>query len=145
MIHPPQIISSEKAPAAIGPYSQAVRCGQFIFCSGQIPIDPASGELITGDVAAQTERCLLNLSALLHAAGAGLPSVVKVTVFLTDLANFQAMNEVYARYFKTRHPARSTIQVAGLPKGSSVEIEAVAFLPDGDHASLSPASSTLPL
>lgn len=120
------VISSSEAPAAVGPYSQAVRAGQTLYCAGQIPLDPATGELIEGDVAAQTERVLQNLGGVLRAAGLDYKDVVKTTVFLTDLGNFAAMNEVYARYFAAPFPARSTIQVAGLPKGASVEIEAVA-------------------
>lgn len=123
------VVSAPKAPAAVGPYSQAVKAGSFLFCSGQIPIDPASGELIAGGVAAQTERCLENLKAVAEAAGASLSDVVKTTVFLTDLGGFQEMNGVYARYFTADFPARSTIQVAALPKEASVEIEAVILLP----------------
>jgi 2-iminobutanoate/2-iminopropanoate deaminase len=119
-------ISSPSAPKAVGPYSQGIRTGDFIFLAGQIPLDPATGELVTGDISAQTRRCLENIKALLAAEGATCANVVKATVFLTDLANFAAMNAVYAEYFTELPPARSTIQVAGLPKASMVEIEVVA-------------------
>jgi len=121
------VIASPNAPAALGPYSQGIRQGQMVFFAGQIPVDPKTGNLIDGDAAAQTRQALENLSALLHAAGLGFENVVKTTVFLADLANFTAMNEVYAHYFKSPFPARSTIQVAALPKGAAVEIEAVAI------------------
>jgi 2-iminobutanoate/2-iminopropanoate deaminase len=119
-------ISSPAAPKAVGPYSQGIRTGDFIFLAGQIPIDPATGELVPGDVTAQTRRCLENIKALLAAEGATPANVVKATVFLTDLANFAAMNAVYAEYFTELPPARSTIQVAGLPKAAMVEIEVIA-------------------
>jgi 2-iminobutanoate/2-iminopropanoate deaminase len=121
------VISTELAPRAIGPYSQAIRVHNLIFCAGQTPIDPAAGKLIEGDVAAQTRRVLLNLSAVLEAAGTSLGRVVKTTVFLTDMANFKAMNEVYAEFFPEHPPARSTIAVAGLPLGAQVEIECIAL------------------
>lgn len=122
-----EIIQTGQAPAAVGPYSQAVKAGGFVFCAGQIPLEPATGELTAADVALQTERVLENVKAVLAAAGSGLEQVVKTTVFLQDLADFAAMNAVYARFFPTNPPARSTIQVAGLPKGALVEIEAVAM------------------
>lgn len=124
-----QKIATSEAPAAVGPYSQAIVAGQTAYCAGQIPLDPATGELVEGDVSVQTDRVLRNLTAVLKAAGAETSHVVKTTVFLTDLANFPAMNEVYARYFSEPFPARSTIGVAALPKGAAVEIEAVAVLP----------------
>ena len=114
------------APAAIGPYAQAVVSDGWVFCSGQIPMDPATGEMVTGDVGSQTDRVLSNLSAVLQAAGASLATVVKTTVFLTDMNDFGAMNEVYARYFEGHRPARATVQAAALPKGAGVEIECVA-------------------
>lgn len=120
------IISSDKAPKAIGPYSQAVKVGDFLFCSGQIPLDPATGEVVAGDAAAQARRALENLTAVLAAGGATVNNVVKVTMFLTDMADFAAVNAVYAEYFVTEPPARSTIQVAALPRGVKVEIEATA-------------------
>ncbi len=122
------IIKSPSAPAAVGPYSQAVKACNLMFCSGQIPIDPATGKLVEGDITAQTTRVLENLKALLADQGLGLDRVVKNTVFLTDLANFAAMNAVYAKYFPIDPPARSTIQVVGLPLGALVEIEAVVSL-----------------
>jgi 2-iminobutanoate/2-iminopropanoate deaminase len=120
-------ISSTEAPAAIGPYSQAIRCGQFIYTSGQIALDPASGELVGEDVTAQTHRVLQNLEAVLRTAGSSLARVVKTTVFLTRMSDFQAMNAVYATYFKESLPARSTVAVAELPRKALVEIECVAL------------------
>lgn len=122
-------VESREAPAAIGPYSQAVLAGGFLFASGQIPLDPATGKLVEGDVAAQARRCLDNLRAVAKAAGLDLRQAVKVTVFLTDLADFAAMNAVYAEYFSAPFPARSTVQVAALPKGARLEIEAVFAAP----------------
>jgi 2-iminobutanoate/2-iminopropanoate deaminase len=123
------VISTTEAPAAIGPYSQGIAAGTMVFCSGQIPLDPATGKLVGDDVSRQTERVLLNIKALLAAEGMGLESVVKTTVFMTDLAKFDEMNIVYGRYFPVQPPARSTIQVAALPKGANVEIEAIAVKP----------------
>ncbi|MDD5350756.1 MAG: RidA family protein [Chthoniobacteraceae bacterium] len=120
------VIATSDAPQAVGPYSQAVAVGDFLFCAGQIPLDPATGELVAGDVSAQTERVLQNLAAVLRASGMTFGHVVKTTVFLTDLAHFAAMNAVYAKYFSEPFPARSTIQVAALPKGAQVEIELTA-------------------
>ena len=121
-----KIISTSEAPAAIGPYSQAVRSGRFLFCSGQIPLDPNSGQIIPGDIAAQTRRVLDNIAAVLNAEGLTFDNVIKTTIFLTDLADFQAVNEIYGSYFKQAPPARSTVQVSALPKGAKVEIEAIA-------------------
>jgi 2-iminobutanoate/2-iminopropanoate deaminase len=123
------VISTTEAPTAVGPYSQAIAAGPFVFCSGQIPLEPETGKLITGDISNQTKRVLQNIAAVLHARGLGMEHVVKTTVFLTDLANFGEMNEVYAGYFPDDPPARSTIQVAALPKGANVEIEAIALKP----------------
>ncbi|MGB9486104.1 MAG: RidA family protein [Terriglobia bacterium] len=120
------VISTSKAPAALGPYSQAIRWGDLIFVSGQIPIDPATSQVVGDDVAAQTERVLKNLAAILEAAGASLGQVLKTTVYLRDLNDFGKMNEVYARFFSEQPPARATVQVARLPRDVSVEIEAVA-------------------
>ena len=120
------MISTSKAPAALGPYSQAVRWGDLIFVSGQIPIDPATSQVVGDDVAAQTERVLKNLAAILEAAGASLGQVLKTTVYLRDLNDFGKMNEVYVRFFSEQPPARATVQVARLPRDVSVEIEAVA-------------------
>jgi 2-iminobutanoate/2-iminopropanoate deaminase len=121
-----KIISTNEAPAAIGPYSQAVRSGRFLFCSGQIPLDPKSGQIVPGDIDAQTRRVLNNIAAVLRAEGATFEDVVKTTVFLTDLGDFQTVNEIYGSYFKNQPPARSTVQVAALPKGARVEIEVIA-------------------
>jgi len=120
------IIKPAKSPAAVGPYNHAVRTGDLLFCAGQIPIEPATGNLISGDIKAQTERVLENVKAILDDQKLTFGNVVKSTVFLTDLANFAGMNEVYAKYFTENFPARSTIQVVGLPKGVSVEIEVVS-------------------
>lgn len=120
------IIKPAQSPAAVGPYNHAVRVGDLLFCAGQIPIDPASGNLIAGDIKAQTERVLQNVKAILDDQKLTFANVVKSTVFMTDLTEFAAMNEVYAKYFTGDFPARSTIQVAALPKGARVEIEVVA-------------------
>ena len=121
-------IQTSNAPAAIGPYSQAVAANGFLFTAGQIALDPASGQVVAGDVVEQTERVLANLAAILDAAGVTFRDVVKTTVFLADMADFPRMNEVYARTFGEARPARSTVQAAGLPRGVLVEIEAVAAL-----------------
>lgn len=121
-------LSTPHAPAAIGPYSQAIRAGDFLFVSGQIPIDPATGTLVEGDVGAQTHRVLKNLGAILEAAGASFQHVVKTTVYLADMSEFGAMNEVYATYFPVPPPARATIQAARLPRDVRVEIELIAYL-----------------
>jgi 2-iminobutanoate/2-iminopropanoate deaminase len=123
-----RIIHTDKAPAAIGPYSQAVAANGFLFTAGQIALDPVTGQVVDGDVVAQTERVLSNLRAILDAANVAMDDVVKTTVFLADMADFPRMNEVYARAFGTSRPARSTVQAAGLPRGVLVEIEAVAVL-----------------
>jgi 2-iminobutanoate/2-iminopropanoate deaminase len=123
-----QPVASSAAPAAIGPYSQAVVAGPFVFCSGQIPLDPATGVLVEGGIAEQTRRVLDNVGAVLAAAGASFDAVVKTTVFLADMTEFPAMNEVYAEYFRAPAPARSTVQVARLPRDVRVEIEVVAWV-----------------
>jgi 2-iminobutanoate/2-iminopropanoate deaminase len=128
----PKAITSGGAPAAIGPYSQAVRAGGFVFVSGQIPLDPATGQLVGGGIAAQAERVLRSLQAILEASGSGLDRVVKTTIFLTDLGGFAEVNEVYARFFAGVTPARATVQVAALPRGAGIEIEAVALAGRGD-------------
>jgi 2-iminobutanoate/2-iminopropanoate deaminase len=128
-----KIISTSEAPAAIGPYSQAVRSGNFLFCSGQIPLDPKSGQIVSGDITAQTRRVLDNIAALLRAEGLSFDDVVKTTIFLTDLGDFQTVNEIYASYFKENPPARSTVQVSALPKGSNVEIEVIAASNDAEQ------------
>jgi len=122
-----EVISTAKAPKAIGPYSQAIRANGFVFVSGQIPFDPATGELVAGDVAQQTTRVLENLKAILEAAGSSLDHVVKTGVFLKDMNDFAAMNEVYARYFPKNPPARATVEVARLPRDVRVEIDLVAL------------------
>jgi 2-iminobutanoate/2-iminopropanoate deaminase len=123
------VVSSADAPAAIGPYSQAIAAGQLLFCSGQLPIVPATGDLVGGDVSAQARQVLENMGAVLKAAGSSYEQVVKTTVFLIDLSEFAAMNSVYGEFFPNAAPARSTIQVAALPKGAKVEIEAIALKP----------------
>jgi len=121
-----QIVSTEKAPRAIGPYSQAVRAGGWLFASGQIPIDPATGQMITGDIKTQTERVMKNLEAILEAAGLSFAHVVKTTVYLKDLNEFSAMNEIYGRFFPASPPARATVEVARLPRDARVEIDLLA-------------------
>lgn len=121
-----EIVRSPGAPGAIGPYSQGVRSGGLLFCSGQIPLDPATGKMVEGGIAEQTERVLRNLEAVLSAGGASLSSVLKTTVYLVDLADFPAMNAVYGRFFPGEPPARATVEVSKLPAGARVEIEAVA-------------------
>jgi 2-iminobutanoate/2-iminopropanoate deaminase len=121
------VVATAKAPAAIGPYSQAIHTEGVVFCSGQLGIDPATGRLAAGGVAGETRQALTNLAAVLDAVGASLKDVVKTTVFMTDLGQFQAMNEVYGSFFAANPPARSTVQVAALPRGAVVEIEAVAL------------------
>lgn len=124
-----QPIQTGAAPQAIGPYSQAVRAGDTVYLSGQIPLDPATGELIDGDFEAMTHRVLNNLSAVCEAAGGTLNDCVKLTVFLTDLSNFATVNAIFEDYFTAPHPARAAVQVAALPKGASVEMDAVMVLP----------------
>ena len=136
-----KIISTTDAPAAVGPYSQAVRVGATIYCAGQIPLDPKSGQIVPGDIAAQTRRVLDNIAAILKAEGLTFDHVVKTTIFLTDLADFQTVNEIYASYFKQEPPARSTVQVPALPKGARLEIEAIAVA-DGDSPSGEVAADT---
>ena len=121
-------IQTDNAPAAIGPYSQAIRAGEFVFVSGQIAIDPATGQFVNGTVAEQTERVLKNLAAVLKAAGSGLDKIVKTTVFLADMKDFAEMNEIYATFFTDAPPARATVAAAGLPRDAKVEIEAVAMV-----------------
>src|SRR5256885_15081322 len=123
---PNQVVSTDKAPKAIGPYSQAIVAGDLVFTSGQIPLDPETQQMVQGDVRAQAERVLENLSAVLSAAGASFATVVKATIFLADLNDFAAVNEVYGKRFPNAPPARSTVQVAALPKGARVEIDLIA-------------------
>jgi 2-iminobutanoate/2-iminopropanoate deaminase len=122
-----QVIATDNGPKAIGPYSQAIKANGLVFLSGQIPLDPATQQLITGDVAAQTERVLQNITAILSAAGTSLSQVVKTTVFLKSMNDFAAMNEVYGRHFTADPPARSTVEVARLPKDVLVEIDVIAL------------------
>lgn len=121
-----KVIQTPEAPAAIGPYSQAIQSGDFLFCSGQIPIDPASGEVLKGEAKTQAEQIMKNVGAVLKAGGLDFKDIVKTTIFLTDMNDFAAVNEVYGRHFPTAPPARSTVAVAALPKGVNVEIEVVA-------------------
>ena len=128
-----KIISTNQAPGAIGPYSQAVRSGSFLFCSGQIPLDPKSGQLVAGDIVAQTRRVLDNIAGVLRTEGLTFDHVVKTTIFLTNLGDFQTVNETYGSYFKQDPPARSTVQVAALPKGANIEIEVIAIADKGEQ------------
>ncbi len=130
-----KIIATPDAPAAIGPYSQAIRSGNLIFCSGQIPLEPRSGQIVSDDIADQTRRVLDNISGLLRSEGLSLGDVLKTTIFLTDLGNFQIVNEIYGSYFNNQPPARSTVQVSALPKGAKVEIEVIACANGGATAS----------
>ena len=123
---PRRAVRTTGAPAAIGPYSQAVRAGSLLFVSGQIPLDPATGALVDGDVTAQTHRVMQSLGAILEAAGSGFDQVVRTTIYLTDLGAFSRVNEVYGSYFDAPAPARATVEVAALPKGAAIEIDAVA-------------------
>jgi 2-iminobutanoate/2-iminopropanoate deaminase len=123
-----RIVHTDKAPAAIGPYSQAIVAGDFLFTAGQIALDPATGQIVQGDVTVQTERVMRNLTAVLEAAGTSWPNVVKTTVFLQDMADFPRVNEVYGRMIGDARPARSTVQVSALPRGVLVEIDAVAVV-----------------
>jgi 2-iminobutanoate/2-iminopropanoate deaminase len=119
-------VTSKDAPAAIGPYSQAIRAGDLVFLSGQIPLDPATGEIVAGDITAQTRRVIENLRAVLAAAGCGFGNVVRTTIFLVDLGHFAKVNEIYGAAFEAPFPARVTVQVAALPRGAQVEIDAIA-------------------
>lgn len=123
-------IATDKAPAAIGPYSQAIRAGSLLFTAGQIPLNPATGQLVQGDIKAQTRQVLKNIAAILEAAGTSMQHVVKTTVFLKNMSDFAAMNEVYGEFFPAPYPARSAVAVAALPKDVAVEIEAVAVVPE---------------
>ena len=126
-----KIISTAEAPAAVGPYSQAVRAGSTIYCAGQIPLDPKTGQIVSGGIEVQTRRVMENIGAVLKSEGLGFDNVVKTTIFLMDLGDFQKMNEIYGSYFKQAPPARSTVQVAGLPKGARIEIETIAVTDSG--------------
>lgn len=124
-----KIFETKKAPAPIGPYSQAVEAGGFLFCSGQIALDPATGQIAPGGVPEQTELVMKNIAGVLEVAGLGFENIVKTTIFLTDMADFPAVNEIYGRYFKSEPPARSTVAVQGLPRGVKVEVEVTARRP----------------
>lgn len=124
-----KVIYTEKAPKPIGPYSQAIQSGQFLFLSGQIPLDPSTGEMVKADIRQQTRQVLENLKAVLESQGLGMENVVKVTIFLKDLGNFNQVNEVYETYFSNSPPARTTVEVSRLPRDSQLEIEAIAFHP----------------
>jgi 2-iminobutanoate/2-iminopropanoate deaminase len=123
-----EVIATDRGPKAIGPYSQAIRANGFVFVSGQIPLDPATQQLVAGDIQVQTERVLENLKGIVEAAGSSLDRVVRATVFLADMNEFAAMNEVYGRYFRNQPPARSTVQVSRLPRDVRVEIDVIALL-----------------
>jgi len=127
------VVQTEKAPKAIGPYSQAIKAGNLLFLSGQIPIDPATGEWVKGDIRQQTQRVLENIKGILESQGLGMEDVVKVTIFLKHMGNFNQVNEVYAPYFPSSPPARSTVEVAGLPREMEIEIEAIALLRGRDR------------
>jgi 2-iminobutanoate/2-iminopropanoate deaminase len=136
-----KIISTSDAPAAVGPYSQAVRVGSTIYCAGQIPLDPKTGQIVSNDISEQARRVLDNITAILKTEGLSFENIVKTTIFLTDLADFQTVNEIYATYFKQAPPARSTVQVPALPKGARIEIEAIAVA-DGSTSSDNVAADT---
>ena len=125
-----KIVSTIDAPAAIGPYSQAIRSGSTLFCAGQIPLDPKSGQIVSDDISEQTKRVLENIKAILRAEHLNFEHVVKTTIFLTSMGDFQAVNEIYATYFRENPPARSTVAVSALPKGAKVEIEVIAVASD---------------
>ncbi len=134
-----KIISTDEAPAAIGPYSQAIRVGQFVFTSGQIPLDPKSGQIVEGDISVQARRVLDNMTAVLKAENLTMGHIVKTTIFLTDMNDFAKVNEVYGSYFTDQPPARSTVAVSALPKGANVEIECIALsdqMPSGGQISV---------
>ena len=130
-----RVVSTNDAPAAVGPYSQAIRSGAMLFCAGQIPLDPKTGQIVSDDVSAQTKRVLENLSAVLRAENLNFGHVVKTTIFLTSLGDFQTVNEIYGTYFRENPPARSTIEVSALPKGAKVEIEAIAVASESGQGS----------
>jgi 2-iminobutanoate/2-iminopropanoate deaminase len=137
-----KIISTPDAPAAVGPYSQAVRVGSTVYCAGQIPLDPKTGQIVSDDISEQTRRVLHNVSAVLKAEGLTFDNIAKTTIFLTDLADFQTVNEIYGSYFKQAPPARSTVQVPALPKGARIEIEVIAVAGEGASSSGDVAADT---
>jgi 2-iminobutanoate/2-iminopropanoate deaminase len=136
-----KIVSTSSAPAAIGPYSQAIRSGSLLFCAGQIPLDPATGQIVSGDIAEQTRRVLENIAALLKAEHLNFEHVVKTTIFLVSMEDFQSVNEVYANYFRENPPARSTVAVSALPKGAKVEIEVIAVASEGSTGGIASDTS----
>lgn len=136
-----KIISTSDAPAAIGPYSQAVRVGSTIYCAGQIPLDPKSGQIVAGGITEQTQRVMQNITAVLKAEGLAFDHVVKTTIFLIDFADFQTVNEIYGSHFKKDPPARSTVQVAALPKGARLEIEVIAVDESGTRGGVASDTS----
>jgi 2-iminobutanoate/2-iminopropanoate deaminase len=125
-----KIVATNDAPAAIGPYSQAIRSGSMLFCAGQIPLDPKSGQIVSDDVAGQTKQVLENVSGILQAAGLNFSHVVKTTIFLISMDHFQTVNEIYGTYFRENPPARSTVAVSALPRGAKIEIEVIAMAPE---------------
>jgi 2-iminobutanoate/2-iminopropanoate deaminase len=125
-----KIVSTSEAPAAVGPYSQAIRSGSMLFCAGQIPLDPQTGQIVSEDISEQTRRVLENIAAILKAEHLAFDHVVKTTIFLTSMGDFQTVNEIYATYFRENPPARSTVAVSALPKGAKVEIEVIAMASD---------------
>jgi 2-iminobutanoate/2-iminopropanoate deaminase len=129
-----KIVATDHAPAAIGPYSQAIRSGSMLFCAGQIPLDPKSGQIVSDDVAAQTKQVLENVSGILQAAGLNFSHVVKTTVFLISMDHFQTVNEIYGTYFRENPPARSTVAVSALPRSAKIEIEVIAMAPETSGA-----------
>jgi 2-iminobutanoate/2-iminopropanoate deaminase len=137
-----KIISTNEAPAAVGPYSQAVRAGGIMFCAGQIPLDPKTGQIVAQDISGQTRRVLDNIAAILRAEGLTFENIVKTTIFLIDLGDFQTVNEIYASYFKQQPPARSTVQVSALPRDARVEIEAIAIADGSEPRSAQSVSDT---
>ena len=126
------IVNTSKAPAPVGPYSQAVRCGNMLFVSGQVPLDPESGELVLNSFAEQCHRVLLNLKIILEAGGSALGNVLKVTIYMQNIAQFNELNEIYSEYFDASKPARACVEVSALPKGVAVEMDAIAEIPSGD-------------
>ena len=132
--HEKHVVATDKAPKAIGPYSAGIKAGHFVYTAGQIGLEPQSGVMVTGGIEAETRRALKNLQGILEEAGSSLDQVVKTTVFLLDMNDFAVMNSIYAEFFTGIYPARSAVQVAGLPKGAKIEIEAVAIVPCQEHA-----------
>ncbi len=135
-----KIVSTSDAPSAIGPYSQAIRSGAMLFCAGQIPLDPKTGQIVEGDISAQAKRVLENVAAILKEAHLTFDHVVKTTIFLTDMADFQTVNEIYGTYFRENPPARSTVAVSALPKGANVEIEVIAMAGEKEEKTVSDTS-----